>query len=63
MSDVKKAVLETVKAKPMRARELRMELTTKRGFKPDDVRSAVAQLWDTGKVNVGVDQVIRPTES
>ena len=63
MQDIEAAVLALIATRPMRSYEVRNELTG-RGFAAGKVRDAVANLWDSGRLNVGLDQKLRvPGES
>jgi SOS response regulatory protein OraA/RecX len=55
------AVLSLIAAKPQLSHEVREELV-KRGFTGSEVRTAVANLWDEGRLNVGLDQRLRSTD-
>ncbi len=58
MQDIEAAVLALIATRPMRSYEVRNELTG-RGFTARKVRDVVANLWDSGRLNVGLDQKLR----
>ncbi len=58
MHDIEAAVLALISTRPMLSQEVRNELTG-RGFPAGKVRDAVANLWDSGRLNVGLDQKLR----
>lgn len=41
------------------SQEVREYLVSK-GYKNNTVRTAIALLWDSGKLNVGLDQLLHP---
>lgn len=55
------AVLSLITAKPQLSQEVREQLV-REGFSQSEVRTAVATLWDEGRLNVGLDQRLRTTE-
>lgn len=55
------AVLYLITVKPRLAQEVREQLEQK-GFSQSEARTAIAKLWDEGKLNVGLDQKLRPTQ-
>lgn len=59
--DASDAVLSLISEKPQLSQEVRAQLE-KRGFTGSEVRTAVANLWDAGRLNVGLDQRLRSTE-
>jgi DNA-binding transcriptional regulator PaaX len=57
------AVLAVVRAAPpggVSPVEIRQQLT-KKGHAEGAVRTAVAELWDAGQLNVGADRRLHPT--
>lgn len=54
------AVLGLLRQRSQRAREVWAALLPK-GFSEPEVRTAIARLWDTGQLNVGLDQRLTPT--
>lgn len=59
-TDVAEAILELITAKPQRSQEVQAQLMSK-GFTSQEVRAAVATLWDEGRLNVGLDQRLQST--
>lgn len=58
---VANAVLALITETPRLSHEVREQLV-RRGFTDGEVRSAIAELWDAGRLNVGLDQRLRSTE-
>jgi len=56
---IKETVLELINVEPRLAHQIRLELV-KLGYTNDEGRTAIAELWDSGKLNVGLDQLLRP---
>lgn len=58
---VKDAVLSLIKTRPLLSQEVRESLV-KQGYKEKDIRNTICELWDSGHLNVGLDQKLRPTD-
>lgn len=58
---VEAAVIQAIATNPQPAAAVRERLV-QQGFSGGEVRTAVANLWDAGRLNVGIDQVLRPTD-
>jgi hypothetical protein len=59
MKTVEEAVLECIRIEPKTSQQVREYLASK-GYKNNAVRTAIASLWDSGKLNVGLDQLLHP---
>jgi hypothetical protein len=53
MKTVEEAVLEYIRIEPKTSQ-------VSKGYKNNAVRTAIALLWDSGKLNVGLDQLLHP---
>lgn len=58
---IENAILSLITLKPLLAQEVREQLVRK-GFSEREARTAIATLWDEGRLNVGLDQRLVPTE-
>jgi hypothetical protein len=58
--DAASAVMDLITKRPQLSTEVREELV-REGFTQQEVRTAVARLWDQGRLNVGLDQRLRST--
>lgn len=60
MKNVEQAVIELIRIQPLLSMQVREELM-KQGYKKDEIKRAISNLWDSGKLNVGNDLLLRPT--